>query len=335
MTRYVLGIDGGGTKTQAVILNDRGEICGAGAGGISNYDDVGVMTARANIGQTVNVARSAAGLPDTPFDAAFLGLGGVASATDREIVRGIARDLQLAPETRVGVDHDIRIALAGGLSGRPGIVQIAGTGSSCYGRNIAGDHWRSGGWGPLIADEGSGYWLGIQAMGAATRAFDGRSRPTILLAAVLDRLELSHMDDIMRHIYVQGMSRAEIAALGPLVIEAARAGDRVALEIIRCGAQDMADCILAVAQRLDFIGVCELALTGGVFQAGDVVVQPLCEAVWKKLPRCRITLAELPPVLGACLLALELVDVRLDPGKIQTLCQSAANRLLSLLPPGL
>ena len=329
MTRYVLGIDGGGTKTQAAILNDRGEICGVGTGGISNYDDVGVVAARANIGQTVDVARSAAGLPNAPFDAAFLGLGGVASATDREIVRGIARDLQLAPETRVGVDHDIRIALAGGLSGRPGIVQIAGTGSSCYGRNIAGDNWRSGGWGPLIADEGSGYWLGVQAMRAATRAFDGRSQPTVLLAAALERLELSCMDDIMRHIYVQGMSRAEIAALGPLVIEAARAGDPVALEIIRCGAQDMADCILAVARRLCFdSGVCELALTGGVFRAGDVVVQPLREAVWKKLPRCRITLAELPPVLGACLLALELVDARLDPSKIQTLCQSAVNRLL-------
>ena len=324
MTRYALGIDGGGTKTQAVILNDRGEICGAGTGGISNYDDVGVVTARAHIGQTVDTARSAAGLPAAPFDAAFLGLAGVASATDRGIVRGIARDLQLAPDALVEVDHDIRIALAGGLSGRPGIVQIAGTGSSCYGRNEAGANWRSGGWGPLISDEGSGYWLGVEAMRAATRASDGRSQPTTLLETVLARLELPHIDDIMRHIYMEGMSRAETAALGSLVIEAAQAGDQVALEIIGRGAQDMADCILAVARHLDFISSeCELALTGGVFQAGDVVVQPLREAVLERLPRCRITLAELPSAVGACLLALELLDVHLDGEKLQALCQGA------------
>ncbi|MDY7076203.1 MAG: BadF/BadG/BcrA/BcrD ATPase family protein, partial [Chloroflexota bacterium] len=323
MTRYVLGIDGGGTKTQAVILNDEGEICGAGTGGISNYDDVGVVTARMHIGQTVDIARDAAGLPAAPFDAAFLGLAGVASATDRGIVRGIAQDLQLAPDALVGVDHDIRIALAGGLSGRPGIVQIAGTGSSCYGRNEAGDHWRSGGWGPLISDEGSGYWLGVEAMRAATRASDGRSQPTTLLEAVLARLELPHIDDIMRHIYMEGISRAETAALGSLVIEAARAGDEVALEIIGRGSQAMADCILAVARHLDF-GECELALTGGVFQAGDVVVQPLREAVLERLPRCRITLAELPSAVGACLLALELLDVHLDGDKLQALCQDAA-----------
>ncbi|MDY6877233.1 MAG: BadF/BadG/BcrA/BcrD ATPase family protein [Chloroflexota bacterium] len=325
-TRYVLGIDGGGTKTQAVILNDVGKICGAGIGGISNYDDVGVVTARANIGHAVDAARRAAGLDAAPFDAAFLGLAGVASATDREIVREIARDLQLAPEPFVGVDHDIRIALAGGLSGRPGIVQIAGTGSSCYGRNDAGDNCRSGGWGPLISDEGSGYWLGVQAMRAATRASDGRSQPTALLAAVLAQLELAHIDDIMRHIYVKGMSRVEVAALGLLTIEAARAGDQIALEIIQCGSQAMADCILAVARHLGFTQDsrgCELALVGGVFQAGDVVIQPLREAVLDRLPQCKVALAELPSALGACLLALELVGVRLDKEDLDALRQSA------------
>jgi N-acetylglucosamine kinase-like BadF-type ATPase len=111
-------------------------------------------------------------------------MAGVVSPTDRAIMANIAQSLTLAPADRVGVDHDCRIALAGGLSGRPGMVQIAGTGSSTFGVNASGESWRAGGWGQLISDEGSGYWLGVQAMQTAVRAFDGRLPPTLLLRKV-------------------------------------------------------------------------------------------------------------------------------------------------------
>ena len=258
MTRYVLGIDGGGTHTRAVIMDETGRICGIGQSGASNYDDIGIEAASRNIGKAVELARNQAALSPEPFDAAFLGLGGVASAADREILKGIANGLHLAPEPNIGVDHDLRIALAGGLSGRPGIVQIAGTGSSCYGRNAAGDNWRSGGWGALIADEGSGYWLGIQAMKAATSSYDGRTRPTMLVSSVMTHLGLSNMDEIMYCVYNQQMLRAEIAQIGLLVIEAARAADETSLIIIEEGVQAMADCVLAVAKHLNFEDGCEL-----------------------------------------------------------------------------
>lgn len=325
MRRYVLGIDGGGTRTRAVILDDQGQICGVGRGGVSNYDDIGVQAARENIGKAVEAARQEAGLPTPPYDAVFLGIGGVATEADREVVRGMAVDLNLAPEKYIGVGHDIRIALAGGLSGRPGIVQIAGTGSSTYGMNSTGESWRSGGWGPLISDEGSGYWLGIQAMRAATRASDGRSRPTSLQASVMTRLGLPTMDDIMTRLYAQEMSRAEIAALGPLVIDAAREGDEVSLEIIKQGAQGMAECIATVAEHLGFGDAPELAMTGGVFQAGAIVVDPFQEAVHALIPHCKITKGELSPVLGACLLALELLNVRLSAEEMKVLRQRAEN----------
>ena len=323
MSYYVLGVDGGGTRTRAVIMGDGGKICGVGIGGASNYDDLGIDAARDNISKTVDLARREAGLLATPFDAVFLGIGGVSSEVDREIVRRMALDLHLAPEMQIGVDHDLRIALAGGLSGRPGIVQIAGTGSGCYGRNSACSSWRSGGWGPLISDEGSGYWLGIQAMKAATRASDGRSQPTNLFASVLAYLGLSDIDDIYTRIYIQELSRSEIAGLGPLVIESAKKGDIVSQEIIQQGAQSMAECIFVVAEHLDFDDACELSLAGGVFQAGGIVVNPLCEAVRERLPRCRITMAELPPVLGACLLACESSDIPLSAKEMQNLQQQA------------
>ena len=145
MTQYVLGTDGGGTKTQAVIVDESGKLCGTGLGGPSNYDDVGIDTTRASIGQAVDAARQMAGIPQIPFAAVFLGMAGVVSPTDRGIIRDIAQNLDLAAPETIGVDHDCRIALAGGLSGRPGLVQIVGTGSSTFGMNVAGEGWRSGG----------------------------------------------------------------------------------------------------------------------------------------------------------------------------------------------
>lgn len=320
MIRYVLGVDGGGTSTRAAIVDEGGQLHGTGSSGPSNYDDVGIATAQANIGQAVDAARRMAGLASIPFDAAFLGMAGVVSPQDRDVIRSIAQDLALAPPERVGVDHDCRVALAGGLTGRPGIVLIAGTGSSCFGMNAAGESWRSGGWGYLISDEGSSYWLGVQAMTAAVRAFDGRLKSTLLMDRVLQQLNLAHMDDIMRHIYVNGMSRAEIAALSPLVIDAAQEGDPVSLTLIQRGTQDLADCVLAVAERLGLAdGPCELVLVGGLFQAGDIFVQPLREAVLERLPECRITFPELPPVLGACLLALQMLNIAVDDTVVQAL----------------
>ncbi len=307
MTRYVLGIDGGGTRTRAVILDETERVLGRGESGSSNYDDVGEATAQAHIAQAVEAARLAADLPPGPFDAAFLGLGGIVSPTDRRIIRRIAERLNLAPADKIGVDHDIRIALAGGLRGRPGIVIIAGTGSSCYGRNAEGEAWQAGGWGPLIADEGSGYWLGVQAMKAAMRAFDGRGEPTTLLERVQQHLALADIHDIMHRLYAQGITRAEVAAMAPLVIEAARDNDPVAQAILHRGAEELTLCAQTVARKLRLTAP-EIALTGGLTNAGETFLHPVFEALRRQIPGCRPKLPELPPVLGAALLALAMLD---------------------------
>ena len=109
---------------------------------------------------------------------------------DQAIIRGIVRDLSLAPDDFIGVDHDLRVALMGGLAGEAGIVLIAGTGSSCYGRDEQGRSWQAGGWGPVLDDPGSSYWLGRQAMIAAVRDHDGRGEPRRLRARVMDALGL-------------------------------------------------------------------------------------------------------------------------------------------------
>jgi N-acetylglucosamine kinase-like BadF-type ATPase len=316
---YVLGVDGGGTKTYAAIVSTSGDILGEGSAGPSNYHDVGVEATKANIASAITMASKRAELTKPEFAAAFLGLASIVSAADRDVVKSIAKDLQLPANDRLGIDHDCRIALAGGLSGRPGIVQIAGTGASTYGRNAEGKEWRSGGWGYLLADEGGGYWFGLNAMKAAVRAADGRSKETALRQLVIDRLKLATMDDIMHRLHVMGMSRSEIASLCPLLIDAAREGDQVALAVVEEGMAHIAECVETVAKRLGFdstgdasfppAAACELALVGGLFNAGDVVIEPLRKAIHRRLPNCSVILAELQPVLGACLLALNCLDI--------------------------
>ncbi len=304
----VVGIDGGGTRTRAAIMDRERRVLGQGEGGPSNIDDVGEAAARDNIADAVDAARDRAGLPRGAFDAAFLGMAGVTSDHDRAVIRRIALTLSLAPQERIGVDHDCRIALAGGLSGRPGIVLITGTGSSCYGRTADGAHWMTGGRGHLVSDEGSGYWYGLQSIRAAVRHYDGRGPQTVLHDQVLDALAITDIDGLMHRLYVIGVSRAEIASLAPLTIAAAEAGDYAALAMIEVGARELAECVAAAAVRLGFdSGPSELALTGGLSRA-EVLRQPLIAAVRAHLPECTPILGEQPPVVGAALLALALVE---------------------------
>ncbi|MBW7883347.1 MAG: ATPase [Caldilineaceae bacterium] len=313
MNGFVLGVDGGGTQTRVVAVGTNGHLLGTGTGSSSNYDDVGVDAAQAAIDQAVAGALAQAGLDRTGSQGIFLGLAGITSETDQEVVRTIARRLALAPADAIGVDHDCRVALAGGLEGRPGIVQIIGTGSSCYGRNASGAAWLAGGRGHLIADEGSGYWMGVEAMRAAVRAYDGRGPDTALLPHVLAALGIASIEEIMHRLYVAGMSRAEIATMGPLVVNAAEQGDEVAVGIVNRGMAEVADCVAAVARRLGLSDHgCEVCVVGGVAQS-EFVFTIFCRAVAQVLPTATVKRPALPPVLGAALLALELAGIELRP----------------------
>lgn len=312
MTRRLLGVDGGGTNTRAAIIDETGRLLGWGKAGPSNYDDVGIGAAQTNIGKAAQSAWEDAGLSPVQPDSVFFGMAGVVSSDDRRIIFQIAQNLQLAPENAVGVDHDCRIALAGGLSGRPGIVLITGTGSSCYGRNAQDQDWRSGGWAHLIADEGSSYWLGIQAMRAAVRGYDGRRQPTVLLDAVMQALGLDDINEIMHRLYHIGLSRAEIAALAPIVVSAARNSDQAALEIIDRGIEELVLAIYAVAKKVDLLPSPEIVLVGGLQNVTDVFAEPLRTAILDRLPASEILTPELSPVLGACLLAAHQINISSD-----------------------
>lgn len=309
-----LGVDGGGTRTRAVIVNAAGDILGLGVAGPGNFDDLGEAVAQSNLDAAVRAAELEAGGQENsrPFTAAFLGLAGTVSDADRGVVSAMAANLKLAPAIRTGVDHDIRIALAGGLAGRPGIALVIGTGSSCYGRDSRGRFARAGGWGHLIGDEGSGYWLGVSAIRAVARAADGRDPPTALSAPILAALGIEKPDDLLHRLYVTGLSRPQLAALAPIVLQAAASGDPASLAFLETGGRRLAECVAAVAARLEFPSGVEVTPVGGLASAGARVLGPLESALAQRLPKARLRAPALPPVLGAALLAAELAGVSGD-----------------------
>jgi glucosamine kinase len=307
-----IGIDGGGSNTRAAIVTCDGDIVGIGTAGPSNYDNVGQESARQNIKSAIDCAWRSSGQRPRDPSAIFLGMAGVVSETDVAAIRVIADGLGLTPKTKVGVDHDIRIALAGGLAGRPGIALIAGTGSSCYGRSSDGGSWMSGGWG-LLDDLGSSWWLGIQAMMSALQAYDGRGDETVLTDVVRTAFGLNSLRDLLHLYHVTGIDKSTIASLAPLVVDAAGSGDNTAETILKRGAAELTRMVVAVAENLSFASDVEITYTGGLITGASKYFDLVTSAVRSKLPQCRVVRPILPPVLGAALLARELTRLSLDP----------------------
>ncbi|HUY78311.1 MAG TPA: BadF/BadG/BcrA/BcrD ATPase family protein [Ktedonobacterales bacterium] len=253
-----LGVDGGGSKTLAVIVDAAGAERGRGLAGCANYQAIGRNAAVAQISLAVEAAAVAAGYR-APFAAAWLGLAGVDSPRDHTL---LLPQLRTLAET-VRLTNDAELAL-GALTGCVGVALVAGTGSIALGRSASGTQARAGGWGHLLGDEGSGYDIGRRALQAATQAADGRGPPTQLLARILDAWELHATEDILGRVYPLG-EKAAIALLSRLVFEAAQAGDRVASEIARRAAAELAQTALTVGKALGFdAGGMPLALGGGL-----------------------------------------------------------------------
>ena len=314
-----LGIDGGGTATRALLCDERGRVLGTGTGGVANHLHAGWEGAAESVRLAVAAARTMAGLAPAPCAGVFLGMAATASDEARRRWRNTALELGLAaaPEA-IGVDHDIRIALAGGLAGRPGIALIAGTGSSCYGRNAAGATWQAGGWGSILDDGGGGYWLGLRAVGAAIRGDDGRGPATALREHVLVRLGVANLREIVTRLHDGTLVRHEMARLAQDVMACAAEGDAAAQELLTRGAGELATMVRAVAQKLFPATAPEIILAGGTATAPQF--SPIIHAaVAQAVPSARVVAAELPPVAGAALLALELGGTPATPALVTAL----------------
>jgi N-acetylglucosamine kinase-like BadF-type ATPase len=301
---FHLGLDCGGTGTRAFLVDGAGRCGGWGESGQSNPHHANASEVKAHLAEAIGGACAKAGGKLRDCGSVFVGMAGVTNEAARSDVRSLVAACGLE-HARIGVDHDIRIALAGGLGGRPGMALIVGTGSSCYGRAADGRTWQSGGWGSLIADEGSGFYLGREAISAAARMADGREAETKLRAEVFTWLGIADVSELLNRIHAPGFGRAEIAAFAPGVVELAGGGDKAALAILDRGAFLLAEMVAANHRMLPTGTKPELVITGGLGTAVTIYRDKIERAVRAQLPEVQIRQPLLPPVIGAALLAME------------------------------
>lgn len=269
----LLGIDGGGTKTVALLASaaDPAQILATAHAGPSNQRAVGPVSAMQNLDMAVQAAFETAGIPRCTVAAACLGLAGADRESDRGVVLRWADEARLAHKVRV-VNDAVPLLSAGNGTGI-GVALIAGTGSLAWGCNSRGESARAGGWGWLMGDEGSAWAIGSAVLKAVVCAADGRGPQTPLSPAVCEQLQISTASELVARIYSAEIPRALIAELAPLAFHIAQAGDHVASQIVSTAGQDLAVMARTVADRLQLPQQLPLAATGAVLTQQPALLQ--------------------------------------------------------------
>src|SRR5215469_3697846 len=245
---FFLGIDGGGSKTVAVIVDADGNQLGTAQAGSANHHTVGLTTALANLHQATRDAAQRAGC-SLPVDAGWIGTAGMDNSSDYDLL--ISHLYPLAGSIRLTNDAELVLSV---LDHAVGVALIAGTGAIAVGRDHSGNCKRASGWGHILGDEGGGYYIGCQALQAVVRALDGRGKPTLLTEGLLAYWKLQTPEELLMRVYHRA-DKAEIARLSSLVFETARTRkDALARQIIYQAAHELALAALTVGGALEFPG---------------------------------------------------------------------------------
>lgn len=301
MNTLVFGADGGGTKTLGLIADGSGTLCARKSVGGTNVNVVGFDIAAARLYGLIADCCVEAGCVVTDLNAIVLGLAGAGREENRqrlrlEIVKLAGREIPLVIET------DARVGLEGAFNGGPGILVIAGTGSVVIGKNSSGKIVTAGGWGRVLGDEGSGFWLGAESLKSVARWYDGRGGSHLLAGLIRQEFGFDSRDRLIAAVYREGFELSQLAAL---VIKAAAGGDDVAQEILARGATELALQTQAVAAQLDIAGKVAVAFSGGLLERESDYTNILRSMIVSRILNVNIQTALHPPAYGAVLLAIE------------------------------
>ncbi len=317
--RFVLGVDGGATKTLAAVLDLESRAIHLGRGGPSNEDAVGAAAAVQALLVASEEALGRAGITSERLGAGVLAVAG----TDTE---DLAQNVRSARADNWIVVNDVVAAWATATGGGPGVAAIAGTGSNVFGVGPDGRGWRAGGWGHLLGDEGSGYWLGVQSIKAALRDREGSGPATALSDAAPAFFEQPSVEAVAARVYSKPLTKGEIAAFGIETAKLAERGDAVARALYERGANELGEQILAVIRETGLQGDFPVGLIGSAFKAGSVFVEPLERVIHVRSPAARVQAVELAPVGGSLMLAAQACgsgEDMLDAAELTSLIDAA------------
>jgi N-acetylglucosamine kinase-like BadF-type ATPase len=297
---YVLGIDAGGSKTVALLADGDGRVVGEGRAGGANLQSHGELEVEKVLHAVIDQAIGSQ--PRTPV-AVCLGLAGVDREDDHRVISEIMR--RLGFRSRTLIVNDALIALVAGAVEGAGVVLVSGTGSIAYGVSARGVAARAGGWGHVLADEGSGYWIGRRALEAVMRQYDSRGPRTRLTPLVLRHFGLTRPEGLVSQIYQGGVRRQTVAALGEAVEHARADGDPVAEGILREGS---AELVLSAVTVVKALGMADerfpVFLSGGMFRMSPWLAADVTSNLQAQVPGATVGALTVEPAVGAVRLAL-------------------------------
>ena len=314
-----LGVDGGGTKTALCLVDQDGLLVASAQAASTYYFSEGIGLVEHVLQQGISAVCARAGISPQDISYSFFGLPSYGEvSSDVSIL--VAAPRSVLRHDRYTCDNDMVCGWAGSLAAKDGINVISGTGSMTYGEH-AGHRVRVGGWGELFGDEGSAYWIAVRGLAAFSRMSDGRSD-----AAPLHRLLRQHLNlrtdlDLIDVVLNQWQGdRSEIAALSPLVVEAARQGDAFAGAILADAARELAEIVDTTRRRLEFPQdtPVPVSYSGGVFSA-DSVRTTFGQQLAALHDGYQLHQPLFTPVVGAAIYAAKLAGTPLSDSALQRL----------------
>ena len=318
---YLIGIDSGGTQMRGCLLRSDGMLLARHAAPAANYNKL-----RAEIApHVVALARLLAEQAQiSPAEIALAGFcaTGVGRPADRQLLTAVLQQARVAP--RVVVESDALAALTGAFAGEPGIIVSAGTGAIAHARTHEGKIIRVGGWGYLLGDEGSGFYLAKQALNAALKAWDGRGEPTQLRARFEQHFGVTSIELALTQIYDPAFDRGRIAELAPLVFAAADEGDLVAQLLLQQTGNELGRLVHAAVKNFALDAHIPLALLGKLFHRAEVLLPAFWQVLHEEQGRLHIVAPRFEPLLGAALLALQVAEFTPEKNFWENLQRGAA-----------
>ena len=305
--RYVIGVDGGGTKTNAAVFGEHVGVVGAGASGPANQRSVGTDAASVNIAQAIRSALQAASIPLSQVAATTLCLAGFDTDLDLPVPQRALRSLGFTGPAII--ENDVVGAWAGATEAQPGVVVIAGTGATGLGMNARGQLWRTDGWDYILGDAGSGYAIGLAAIRAAMRMLDGRDTPTALLRELQTVYGVNNAEEMRRLVDSTPFGKFEVAAFAERVWGAAQQGDPAAQAIFTEAGTRLGESGAAIIRMLEMEQeTFPVATVGSVFKSEPWVTDPFRRIIAETAPHVTFRTPLHAPEVGAALLALRRLD---------------------------
>ncbi|MGL5330672.1 MAG: N-acetylglucosamine kinase [Peptostreptococcaceae bacterium] len=314
---YYIGVDGGGTKTNFIIMNEEGFKLDKLTTNTTHYEQIGFNGVKDVLKENIEQLLTKNNIKRNEIEAAFLGLPGygeVKYVKDKldEIVGEVLDGIKFK------IGNDVEVGLAGSLGGECGINIVSGTGSIALGKDLNGNIVRCGGWGDYIGDEGSAHWIGKKTLEIFSKEADGRLEKGDLYYNIVNELDIKDDFDIIDYVLNKlKKDRTKIAEFSKICYESAILGDKNAVKIFKDAAHELALLVKMIINKLSFKGEILVSYSGGVFKSKDLILNQLN----KELIEYNIKLVEpvLEPCEGACLLAYELAGKKINKNIIENL----------------